>query len=184
MSMKLYTDDMRLELISKALDLRYTKRMNWSDIADNISIARSTLNEWRKLDDWKDADARWRRQLRDDARGDSSQLLELAVQVIKELMLTDKSGYVRLMSASKLIDMNQVGMELEEKIVDQSKELNDFLLRTERKKTEFKRVLPGGLLPTEIQEMNQEYKERKLQESKALEAEYTLIKEEEEELEN
>jgi len=173
-----YTDEDRKEKIESALNLRYNERKNWADIAVDIDLARSTLNEWRKSEEWKDADARWRRLLRDDARGDSSQMLPEAIETLYTLMHTDKSGYVRYMSACKIIDMNQVGQEIEERQVDQSKELQDFLLKEVKKRNNMFAditVQPGGLLPASIQEMNEQYKERKLREMDELEAEYRAI---------
>lgn len=177
MSIKNYTDKERKEIIEKALELRYNEHKNWLDIADDCFVARSTLNEWRKLDEWKDIDARWRRMLRDEARGSSSQMLSDAVDVMYELMKTDKSGYVRFMAASKIAEWNNVGQELEERIVDQSKELQDFLMRTKQKEQTLATVQPGGLLPAEIQEKNQEYKKRKIEETQAIEAEFREVEE-------
>lgn len=171
-----YSDKDRKSKIQEALTLRYDARKNWADIADEIEIARSTLNEWRKLDEWKEADAKWRRMLRDDARGDSSQMLPEAIDTLYELMKTDKSGYVRYMAACKIADMNQVGQEIEERVVDQSKELQDFLMRAaQRPAITNILVQPGGLLPTEIQEQNEAYKQRKLAEAASLEAEFKAL---------
>lgn len=166
----------RRQLIEQALELRYNERLKWEEIADRINVARSTLAEWRKSTDWKEADTRWRKMLRDQARGDSAQMLDDAVQVIYELMKTDRSGYVRFMAASKIIDMNQVGNELEEQSLDQQKELNDFLLKAHRKaQVEIAPVLPGGLLPASIAEENELYRDRKRAESAAVEAEYREV---------
>lgn len=177
MSIKNYTDEQRKEIIESALNLRYNEHQNWADIADDCLVARSTLSEWRKLDEWKEADARWRRMLRDEARGSSAQMLSDAVNVMYELMKTDKSGYVRFMAATKIAEWNNVGQELEERVIDQSKELQDFLMRTQQKREVLATVQPGGLLPAEIQEKNQEYKERKIAETQAIEAEFKEIQE-------
>jgi hypothetical protein len=100
-------------------------------------------------------------------------MLQDAVDVIYELMKTDRSGYVRFMAASKIIDMNQVGNEIEEQAADQQKELNDFLLKmAKHKASEMLPVRPGGLLPESIDDANQEYKERKRAETEAIEAEF------------
>lgn len=178
MPIKVYSSREKNDIMDKALELRYQKRLNWEDISDNLNVARSTLNEWRKTDEWKEADQRWRRMLRDAARGDSAQMLKDAVDVIYELMKTDRSGYVRFMAASKIIDMNQVGNEIEEQAADQQKELNDFLLKMARHKAdELLPVRPGGLLPESIDDANQEYKERKRREAEAIEVEFREITE-------
>lgn len=176
MPIKVYSSRERLDIIERALELRYNKRFNWEEISDTLDVARSTLNEWRKADDWKEADQRWRRMLRDAARGDSAQMLQDAIDVIYDLMKTDRSGYVRFMAASKIIDLNQVGNEIEEAAADQQKELNDFLLKAARHRVQqLEPVRPGGLLPETIDEANQEYKQRKQNESKAIEAEFRQI---------
>lgn len=179
MPIKVYDANQRVKLINDALELRYQHRMKWEEIADKIDIARSTLSEWRKSDEWREADSRWRRLLRDRARGTSAEMLEEAVQTIYELMKTDRSGYVRFMSASKLIDMHQIGNEIEEELADQQKELNEFLLTMAKRKAAFElgEVRPGGMLPEHIEERNAEYRERKLRETQALEAEYRELDE-------
>ncbi len=169
MPIKTYTVQQRKDLIEKALEARYNQRKNWEEIADNLNVARSTLTEWRKIDEWKEADSKWRRLLRDQARGDSTQMLDEAVNMLYELMMTDKSGYVRYMSACKILDMNQVGNEIEESQADQQRELNDFLIQSARESISVRELLSapvgaGGILPATIQAMNEEYKARKLAE--------------------
>lgn len=176
MPIKVYSTREKQELIDRALDLRYNQRLNWEEVSDKLAIARSTLNEWRKTEDWKEADQRWRRMLRDSARGDSAQMLQDAISVIYDLMKTDRSGYVRFMAASKIIDLNQVGNEIEEQAADQQKELNDFLLKAARHRVqELDPVRPGGLLPEAIDDANQAYKQRKQAETAAIESEYREV---------
>lgn len=173
MPIKVYTNRERMEIIDRSLELRYNQKLNWEEISDKLNIARSTLTEWRKTDEWKEADQRWRKMLRETARGDSAQMLQDAVDVIYELMKTDRSGYVRFMAASKIIDLNQVGNEIEEQAADQQKELNDFLLKmAKHKANEILPVRPGGLLPESIEEANQKYKQQKQEEAEAIEAEF------------
>lgn len=169
-----YTDADRKDLCERALELRYNERMNWEEIAAKLSIARSTLNEWRRSDEWKEFDYKWRKMLRTEVRGELAKMGDEAMATLYELMKTDKSGYVKYMAASKILDLNQVGMEMEETIADQHKELNEFLLKqVKRKEIDTPRVLPGGLLPKSLQEENEAYRERKLAE--ITEAEYTII---------
>lgn len=181
MPLKTYSPRERQEKIELALSLRYEERKNWEEIASQLDLARSTLSEWRKDEDFKEADTRWRRSLRDKARGDSSQMLDEAVATIYELMKTDRSGYVRYMAACKLLDMNQVGNELEESLVDGQKELADFLLKKAKRDDALARasavVRPGGLLPESIQAENEAYRDQKQEELQALEAEYREVKE-------
>jgi len=180
MPIKTYTDIEKKKLIESALDHRYNNRSNWELIATEIDVARSTLTEWRKSDEWKEADARWRRMLRDQARGDTAQMMEDATDPLYQLMMTDKSGYVRYMAATRILDMNHVGEELEENQADQNKELADFLIKAAKQQldsAELARltVNPGGMLPTAIQDMNAEYRERKLSEARAIEAEFRTL---------
>lgn len=165
------------ELIEQALELRYEGKLNWEQVADRLEVARSTLSEWRKSSEWRELDAVRRRLLRDEARSGSASMLNEMTDVLYELAKTARSEYVRFTAASKLIDLNSVGMEIEEAAVDQAKELNEFLGRLGRKRDRMVdysqiHVLPGGLLPPEVDERNIEYRDRKRQETETLEAEY------------
>ncbi len=174
MANKFYSAEVRRAMIEQALDARYNERKNWDEIADDLSMSRSTLSEWRKDDDFKEADSIWRRNIANRIRGDSTQMLDDAITTIYQLMKTDKSGYVRYMSACKIIDMN-IGNETEEVIADQQKELNNFLLKEAKRVTSSMaelKVGPNGALPVEVQQMNAEYRDRKRAEAESLEAEW------------
>lgn len=178
MPTKTYSDHERQEKITQALRLRYQERKNWEEIAKDLDLARSTLSEWRKDDDFREEDSRWRRVLREQARGDSAQMLDEAIATLYELMKTDRSGYVRYMASTKLIDLNNVQHEQEEIAADQAKELNDFLLKEMKqralKPVEFK-TLPNGLLPDEIQAENERYRDRKRSELETITAEFRQV---------
>ena len=177
MPIKTYSGVERQEKIESALELRYNERSNWEEIATKIDVARSTLNEWRKSDEWKEADARWRKLLREQTRGDLSQMGDEAVAVLYELMKTDKSGYVRFSAAAKILELNQVGNEIEEQVADQQKELNDFLLKEAKRRQQEAQhyiVEAGGLLPKALQEKNEAYRAKKVAEQQALEAEFHI----------
>lgn len=183
MPIKTYSKAEKLAKIETALELRYGERKNWAEIAEDLSLARSTLNEWRRSEEYAEADKRWRKILREQARGDLAQMNDEAIDTLYELMKTDKSGYVRFMSATKILELNQVGSELEEDQADQQKELNEFLLHAAKRHearlgvAEMVRlpVMPGGLLPERIQTLNEEYRDRKVGEAEALEAEFREV---------
>lgn len=185
MAVIVYTPQERLDLIEEALNLRYNSRKNWEDISKELSLARSTLGQWRKSQDWKDSELRWRRTLREQVRGDSANMMDEALDTLYQLMRTDKSGYVRYMCATKILDINQVGNEIEESQADQKKELGDFLIKLEKGKAKAANELAklsvqgGGMLPESIQAMNEEYRSRKIKEAQAIEAEFRSIDTEE-----
>lgn len=185
MAIVTYTPEERAELIEEALSLRYNNRKNWEEISKELSIARSTLGQWRKTQDWKDSELRWRRSLREQIRGDSANMMDEALDTLYQLMRTDKSGYVRYMCATKILDINQVGNEIEESQADQKKELGDFLIKLEKNKLKSANELAkltvngGGMLPDTIQAMNEEYRLRKVREAQAIEAEFRSLDEDE-----
>lgn len=181
MPVKVYTTEQKRGLIQQALDLRYEGKLNWDDVAQQISVSRSTLSEWRKEPLWKELDAERRRLLREEARSDGATVLTEMLDVLYELAKGARSEYVRFTAASKLLDINNVGAEIEEAAVDQAKELNEFLGRLSRRSQSqvselaTVRVLPGGLLPPEVQERNEEYRDRKRLEAASLEAEFREV---------
>lgn len=171
---KSYPAQERERLIASALDQRYQAKKNWEEIADELDLARSTLTEWRKTEEWKEADQRWRRLMREQVRGDSAQMAGDANNVIYELAMTAKSEYVRLMAACKILDINQVGNEIEEAAADQQKELTDFLLKVGKRRlaaSDFT-VGAGGALPAALQAQNEDYRVRKIAETEIVEAEF------------
>ena len=164
----IYTDNDRRVICEQALALRYNERLNWEEVADRLQVARSTLTEWRRTEEWKESDYRWRQMLRNETRGDLEKMSDEAVMTLYELMKTDRSGYVKFMCASKILEMNQVGEENAEITANQQKELNDFLLKqVKRNQVETLSVQPGGLLPIALQEANEMYRVRKLEEIEA-----------------
>ena len=160
-----YTENDKRAICEQALALRYNERLNWEDVADKLQVARSTLTEWRRTEEWKESDYRWRQMLRNETRGDLAKMSDEAVMTLYELMKTDRSGYVKFMCASKILEMNQVGEENAEITANQQKELNDFLLKqVKRVQVDPLAVQPGGLLPQALQEANELYRVRKLEE--------------------
>lgn len=181
MPVRTYSKQEKLERIDQALEMRYERKMNWDEIADTTGVARSTLSAWRKDPEWREADARWRRLLREQARSDAASIVSEMMDGMYELAKTAKSEYVRFMAMKEVIDINQVANEIEETALDQQKELNEFLQRIGRREATAAVVMsqlpvqPGGLLPESIMSANVGYRDRKRAEAEALEAEFREV---------
>lgn len=173
----------KTDMIDRALDMRYnreqgdTSQISWAEIADKLNVSRSTLYQWMKSDDWKIAESARRTRDREEARTDAASLARKALNTINDLMDNARSEYVRFMAAKEAAALARVADELEEKKLDQSVQLNQFLeqLRArEVQKGQALRVLgegniidvqilDGGRLPDSVREADAVIKEAQAQ---------------------
>lgn len=181
-----YTREERIGKIDRMLETKYKDRATWDEVADRHDIARSTIRRWRQSDEWRMAEARWRRIMREEARSDTTMLAQNALGVLQDLMQNARSEFTRYSAASKVLDLVGVGDEIEESKVDSSNELMKFMQQMKIKESERARlrdagidpdtileaeVKPGGMLPEPVVEHNRMLMEQRLAEQDALEAE-------------
>lgn len=180
-----YGRDERNALIDRMLESKYRERATWEEVADKHGVSRSTIRRWRLTDEWRMAEARWRRVMREEARSDTTVLGQNALDVLSDLMNNARSEFTRYSAASKILDLIGVGDEIEEAKVDQSQELMKFMQQMQAKESRQKRleasgvgdaaiidieVRPGGMLPEAIIEQNRIAMQERLDEQQELEA--------------
>lgn len=181
-----YTKQERNDLIDRMLETKYRQRATWEEVADRHEVSRSTIRRWRLTDEWRMAEARWRRVMREEARSDTTVLGQNALEVLSDLMNNARSEFTRYSAASKILDLIGVGDEIEEAKVDQSQELMKFMQQMQGRQSQRKKlesagidpdniidveVRPGGMLPEVIVEQNRMAMEERLEELDELEAE-------------
>lgn len=164
-----FTKQERAELIDRMLETKYRERATWEEVADKHEVSRSTIRRWRLTDEWRMAEARWRRVMREEARSDTTVLGQNALEVLSDLMNNARSEFTRYSAASKILDLIGVGDEIEEAKVDQSQELMKFMQQMQAKQRHTREleakgidpatvidveVKPGGLLPDAIVQQN------------------------------
>jgi hypothetical protein len=180
---KRYNQQERLTLIDKMLERKYRGKATWDEIADAFGVARSTIRRWRLGDEWRLAEARWRRVMREEARSDTTMLGQDALGVLQDLMHNARSEFVRYSSAGKILDLIGVGDEIEETKVDQASELMRFIEKVRTRQTETQHLLaqgidpdtvleaevrPGGMLPEIVVHQNEEIMAARLAEQDEL----------------
>lgn len=175
-----YTREQRLELIDKMLETKYKDRVSWEEVADQYGVARSTIRRWRSGDEWRMAEARWRRVLREEARSDTTMLAQDALGVLQDLMHNARGDFTRYSAASKILELVGVGDEIEESKVDTTNELMKFIEKLSGRENERTRLVsagidpdtiidaevkPGGILPDVVLEQNRVVIEARLAEN-------------------
>lgn len=135
-------DARRVQLIKRAIDLLYDENASWEEIARNLGISRTRLNQWRLTNEWKRAEIEKRRALKDEAIAGTSQVLKKAVDVLVELMQTSENERIRLAAAQKLIDLTRLDQE-EEPDLSEEDEYAAFLKLASATPIE---IAPGGIL--------------------------------------
>ena len=179
-----YTREERAAKMDRMLETKYKDRATWDEVADRHRVARSTIRRWRQSDEWRMAEARWRRIMREEARSDTTMLAQNALGVLQDLMQNARSEFTRYSAASKVLDLVGVGDEIEESRADTSSELMKFMQQMKLKESEKQRlrdagidpdnvidaeVKPGGLLPEGIVEQNRIRMDERLAGQTALE---------------
>lgn len=172
-----YTADERVVLIDKLLEARMRSRASWVELSMQFGISRATINRWQQTDEWRQAEARWRRIIREETRTDVAVVGQDMVGVLQDLAHQARSEFVRYSAASKLLDLFGVGDEIAETQADQTGELLDFFKQLDARNRERERlaaqgidlaavidaeVKPGGALPDAIVAQNREIVERAL----------------------
>lgn len=193
---KRYNKEEKLRLYDRMLELKYRKRLSWDEIAAKFKVARSTIRDWRQTDEWRLAEARWRRTMREEARSDATLMGQDALGVLADLMHNAKSEFTRYSAAAKVVDLVGIGDETIEQLTDETSKLSQWLeTGLRRKDLQIARlkagglnnqeellaleVKPGGLVPDQISKMNDAMAEEKRLEREgrenALEAEFVEV---------
>lgn len=187
-----YSKEEKVQLYDKMLEQKYREDRPWDDIAAHFGVARSTIADWRRSDEWRMSEARWRRIMREEARSDATMMGSDALGVLQDLMHNSKSDFVKYSAAAKVIDITGIGDEIQEAAVDQATELNKFLAQNARsKEIRLKmqeqagitggddllmlEVKPGGMLPDKITALNEELIAKRRQEQDILDAEFREV---------
>ena len=174
-----YSDEQRRSLYGQILRLRYGpfdkhhKRATWEAIADALDINRSTIQEWRSLEDYQRAEIAYRKLLREEARTDASGMAQTALDHLYYLMLNSRSDFVQLEAAKEITKITQLDKELEEAQLESNQGLVEFQKLMLARKEKVKKlkgmgidpnsiidveVKPGGFLPDAIVTQNEEIK--------------------------
>lgn len=187
-----YSKDEKIRLFDVILEMKFRDKKTWDEIAADQKVARSTIRDWRRTDEWRISEARWRRILREENRSEASEMGNDALGVMQDLMHNARSEFVRYSAAAKIIDIVGIGDEVEEAKVDQAAELNKFLNEQAKRIEKRERMMldagikseknllslevkPGGMLPDEITRLNDALVTERLRESDAIEAEFEVI---------
>ena len=118
-----------------------------------------TVERWRKTDEWRQIESRWRRIMREEARTEIGESMPDAIAILKELMLDPKTPpFTRMHCAKTLLEFGGIADEMDEITVDHNGELIDFLKHVTQSRSVADRVhdlepLPSGLLPPQLQEL-------------------------------
>ena len=167
-----YTKEEKIQLFDVIMEKKFRDKKTWDEIGADLNVARSTIRDWRRTDEWRMSEARWRRILREENRSDASEMGKDALGVMQDLMHNARSEFVRYSAAGKIIDILGIGDELEETKMDQTQELNKFTMDIARRKAARERMMidaglssaddllslevkPGGMLPDAITKMNE-----------------------------
>ena len=145
-----YTKDERNDLIDRILETRYRHQKTWEECSDIYDMSRSTIQRWRRTDEWQFTEAKWRRIMREETRSDMTGVSQDAKEVLKELMHTARSEFVRFSSAKTLLDYTGIDQEIEERGLDQKDEILTFLKKVEQHTKDKDRLRDAGIDPDTI----------------------------------
>lgn len=154
---KRYSAQERAGLIDNIVEEKFRTKDSWDELADRYNVDRSTLWRWRGTDEWKISETRWRRVLREEARTTAAETAGDMLDVLTDLAFNAKSEFVRMASASKVIDVVGLEDEIEEIKNDQNNEFLDWLKKFKHKPRGTLldiEVEPGGFLPPSVIEAN------------------------------
>lgn len=151
-----YTDEQRRGLYPKILHLRFgpfeqnAKRADWAEIAEAIGIARSTLSDWRKLDDFNEAMQQYRRELREENQTSIATMGDAAVQHVFHLMQNASSEWVQLEAAREIIKVAKLEQDDRERLAESAKDLVEFQKQIARRKLDLQALADHGIDPATI----------------------------------
>lgn len=162
-----HTKEEREQLIDSLLEAKARTRASWDEIGEQHGVSRSTIRRWRETDEWKLAEAKWRRILREEARTDVALIGQDMVGVLQDLAHHARSEFVRYSAAGKLIDIFGIENEIEETRNDQAGELLKFMQLLNGKSVSpvispeiiEAEVKPGGFLPERVEQENRQMME-------------------------
>lgn len=157
-----YTEQERRALIEQMVEQRIRTHSSWEQVTKANNVGLRTAERWRRTDEWRQIESRWRRILREETRTGIVELTGPAVDVLAELMLDPKTpAFTRMHCARTLLEFGGIADESEEITVDQHDELMAFLKQLDRSRSVASSVLdieplPSGLLPPQLQEARAE----------------------------
>jgi hypothetical protein len=157
-----YTKQEREALIGQMIEQRIRTHSTWEQVAANNEVSLRTAERWRKSDEWRQIESKWRRIMREEARTEIGELMSDAIAVLQELMLDPKiPPFTRMHCAKTLLEFGGIADESEEIIVDQNDDFLDFLKHLDPSRSVAARVrdiepLASGLLPPQLQELTAE----------------------------
>ena len=61
-------------LFDRMLEKKSREKLTWTEVARAFRVGRPTLSAWRRTEEWRLAEARWRRILREETRSDAAAL--------------------------------------------------------------------------------------------------------------
>lgn len=141
------------------LELRFREKLTWDEIAEKRGIARSTILRWRRSEEFQLTEAKWRRLMREETRTETALIGNRMVAILNELAESARSEFVRMTSASKLIDVLGIADEAAESLAEDAGELVRFMKQLRGRQIGpvgevlEAEVRPGGLLPKPIADL-------------------------------
>jgi hypothetical protein len=151
-----YTDEQRRALYPKILQLRFgpfeknARRADWGEIAEAIGIARSTLADWRKLDDFDEAMQQYRDDLRRENQTSVATMGDAAVQHVFHLMQNAGSEWVQLEAAREIIKISKLEQDDQAKLAESARDLIEFQKMVGKRKLDLKALADHGIDPSTI----------------------------------
>jgi hypothetical protein len=154
-----YTEQERRALIEQMIEQRIRTHSSWEQVARAHNVGLRTAERWRKTDEWRQIESRWRRIMREETRTLIVEATGDAVEVLTALMLDPKiPAFTRMHCAKALLEFGGIADETDEITVDHNGELMDFLKHVNQSRSVVPWILdlepqPSGLLPPQLQEL-------------------------------
>jgi hypothetical protein len=154
-----YPEQERQALTERMVEQRIRDHSSWEQVAADNEVSLRTAERWRKSDEWRQIESRWRRIMREEARTEIGELMPDAIAILKELMLDPETPpFTRMHCAKTLLEFGGVADETDEITVDHNAEFLDYLKHLDPSRSVAARVrdiepLPSGLLPPQLQEL-------------------------------
>jgi hypothetical protein len=151
-----YSEQERQALIEQMIEERIRTHSTWEQVAKANNVAVRTVERWRKSDEWRQVENRWRRIMREESRTLIAERTGQAVDVLLELMLDPKTpAFTRMHCARTLLEFGGIADESDEITVAQNDELIDFLKHLDTSPSGAASLLdieplPSGLLPPQL----------------------------------
>jgi hypothetical protein len=144
---------------------RIRSRATWEEVAAAHNVPLRTAERWRTTDEWRQAEARWRRILREETRTQIVEVAGQAVEILVELMRNPQTpAFTRFNCDKTLLEMVGIDEEIEEIQVDKNDEFMAFLKERQRTPSLVATLmdlepLDGGLLPPQLQALTATWQE-------------------------